>query len=249
MVSRSARLGLVLTLLVVAACSPPVDPPIASPTSAPSSEPTTEPTNAASPIDAPAVLQVACDGVATGLSASRVRVQPDGVHIHLTATSGDTIDVTIDDAAGMSSLGESIAGREVTLVETFGPGDYSIGCGGSSASFAVVDPLGTYVPPNLPCDDSTGSSGTTGGIDYAEGATGPLGSALDVARLELRGLEPGDVVERAGYPRAAGDAIVHVVREGQAVALLRYAPDGHGGWLIVETHTCAGSAITVQPPD
>lgn len=191
-----------------------------------------------SPVEALSVLQVACDGTRTDVPTPLVRTQPDGIHIHFTNTSGRTLDFSIEDVGGD---GFPVVGG--TFVYTFGPGSYRLTCGGTQTAFAVVDPDRLYAPAELGC-----ASGTTGTSDYGAGARGPRGSLLDVARTELRGLQPGDVVEHAGYPQAAGDQLVRVVRQGQVVAVLGYADDGHGGWLIGGTRTCSGSNVTVVSP-
>jgi hypothetical protein len=71
---------------------------------------------------------------------------------------------------------------------------------------------------------------------------------LDVARAQLRGLEPADVIERAGYPEAAGDQAVRVVRNGEVIALVGYVADGHGGWLVGATRSCPGSGVGIEAP-
>jgi hypothetical protein len=63
---------------------------------------------------------------------------------------------------------------------------------------------------------------------------------------KLSGLALGDVVEHAGYPRAAGVQSVRVVRLGRVVAVLDFAADGHGGWLLAGTHACEGAGIDVK---
>lgn len=194
-----------------------------------------------SPVEALSVLQVACDGTRTDVPTPLVRTQPDGIHIHFTNTSGREQTFGIEGAFG----GETIPAVGGTFVyATFGPGSYQLTCGGTTASpFAVVDPGGLYTASELLCDSQFSSTS-----DYGAGARGPRGSLLDVARTELRGLQPGDVVEHAGYPQAAGDQLVRVVRQGQVVAVLGYADDGHGGWLIGGTRTCSGSNVTVVSP-
>jgi len=209
----------------------PVPSPVAS--SFPSGSP--EP---ASPVEAPSELEVACDGTRTDIGTPLVSTQPDGIHIHFTNTSGRALDFSIEDVGGD---GFPVVGG--TFVYTFGPGSYRLTCGGTQTAFAVVDPDRLYAPAELGC-----ASVTTGTADYVAGARGPRGSLLDVARTEFRGLEPGDVVEHAGYPQAAGNQLVRVVRHGEVVAVLEYTDDGHGGWLISVTRTCSGSNVTVSPP-
>ena len=194
------------------------------------------------PNDALAELLVTCDGTATRIPLPRVRARADGIHVRFANTSGQALPFDVDDATGLAMFGDSVPVGGGAFVYTIGTGVYHLGCGGRFATFAVVDPDGIYASTDLGCGNG---SGTTGIVDYAESARGIQGSVLDVARLELRGLRAGDLVEPAGYPAAAGERLVRVVRAGRAVAVLGYADDGHGGWLISTTRTCPGAGITV----
>jgi hypothetical protein len=212
----------------------------------PSAEPTAAAsfaTAAASPVEALSELEVVCDGTHTDIPTPLVRTQADGIHIHFANTSGRTLDVAIEEASGAALLGEAIPGVGGTHVYTFGTGSYQLTCGETLSTFAVVDPDRLYTPSELRC---AGQSSST--VDYGEAARGPRGSLLDIARTELRGLEPGDVVEHAGYLHAAGNQLVRIVRHGQVVAVLEYADDGHGGWLIGGTRTCSDSHVTTVSP-
>ena len=196
----------------------------------------------ASPV--PAALQIACDGATTQIPTPVVKAQPDGVHIQLANSSGHPLTFAIENQFG----GEAIPIDGAGYIYAFGPGSYRLSCvesGGVFATFEVVDPDGLYA--SFECDSTSGGS-TTGSADYVQGATGPKGALLDVARSELRGLQPSDVVERAGYPKAAGTQWVRVVRDGHVVTLVGYLDDGHGGWLIGQTGSCSGSNVTVVPP-
>jgi hypothetical protein len=234
--------------IVIAGCSPtgvtvsPRDSPEPSASAQASAEPTATAsfaTTEASLVAPTAELDVACDGTRTDIPTPFVRAQADGIHIHFANTSGRTLDVQFEDAAGSPLLGDAVPEAGVAFIYTFGPGGYRLTCGTTPTSFIVVDPDRLYTPSELLCAVQTSSA-----VDHAPGARGPHGSLLDIARTELRGLEPGDDVEHAGYPRAAGDQQVRVVRAGQVVAVLHYADDGHGGWLLGGMRTCSGSNIT-----
>jgi hypothetical protein len=196
-------------------------------------------TVAASPVQAPSELRVTCDGTRTDIPTPLVKTQADGIHIQVANTSGQVLTFGIDGQFG----GETIPAVGGTYVYTFGTGSYQLTCGGTASTFVVVDPDLLYTPAELLCDGQSSSTS-----DYGQGATGPRGSLLDIARMELRGLQPGDVIEHAGYPRSVGGQSVRVVRLGEAVAILGYADDGHGGWLIGGTRTCSGSNITTVSP-
>ena len=136
-------------------------------------------------------------------------------------------------------MGDSIPGVGGTYVYTFGPGRYQLTCEAARSTFEVVDPEELYIPAELLCPAQLSST-----VDYAQGARGPHAPVLDVARSQIHGLQPGDVVEHAGYPQAAGGQAVRVVRQGQVVAVVAYEDDGHGGWLMGGTRTCSGSNVT-----
>ena len=246
---RIAWLPLVAIAVIVLGCSPTA---VGSPTPSSSasaiaslSQTSTAP---ASDVVAPAVLVVACDGIRTDVAIPRVRARPDGVHLQFTNSSGGDLAFSIDEAGGLALLGDSVPTAGGEAVETFAIGDYLVTCGGEGAPFTVVDPDHAYVPAQLTCAGDAGGSGTSGSTDYGPGATGPHGSPVEVARLELRGLQPNDVVEPAGYPRAAGDQLVRVVRDGQVIAVVAYMADGSGGSLLGGTSSCAGSGITAEQP-
>ena len=240
-------LSMVLLAGAIVACSAagatvgPRDASGPSPSILPSVEPSAEPTAAApsataaaSPVEAPAALEVTCDGTDTVISTPLVRTQPDGIHIRFVNTSGRELTFGIEDAFG----GEAILVGGGTFVYTFGPGTYRLTCAEAMRDFAIVDPDRLYT--SAACAEDGGTIGTN---EYGTGARGPRGTLLDVARAQLRGLMPGDVVERAGYPEASGAKLVRVVRQGQVVAVLWYIDDGHGGWLIDHTWSCPGSDV------
>lgn len=246
LLTASAGIALVVGSALRDARNPDVSPAPSTPARS-SAEPTAAAsiaTVAASPVEAPSKLEVACDGTRADIPTPLVRAQADGIHIHFANTSGHELAFGIEDATGLALLGDSNPVVGGTFVYTFGTGNYQLTCGGTTASpFAVVDPDRLYTPSEVGC-----GGGTIGTSDYAAGARGPRGSLLDVARTELRGLQSGDVVEHAGYPQAAGDQFVRVVRHGEVVAVLGYADDGHGGWLLGGTRACSGSNITTVLP-
>jgi hypothetical protein len=97
-----------------------------------------------------------------------------------------------------------------------------------------------YRSTELDCD--TVSSGV---VDFVPGAEGDMGDPVDLARATLEdatgGLQPSDVVERAGYPEW-DEPIVRLVRDGEVVATIRYFEADGGGWLRDTTSMCDGLA-------
>jgi hypothetical protein len=247
------RIGCSLAVAVVAgalvACSPGAASVAPTRTAAPSiaiapspvaSTPSTvPPTAVASPADLPVLLTVACDGTRTTIAAPVIRPQADGVHIRFENSSGSAQPFTIEDVGGSEV---PVEGGSFTYL--FGPGRHELSCAGDLVAFEVVDPAGLYRP--AACADT--GSGTTGTSDYVEGATGMRGTVVEVARRQLGGLAPGDVIQQAGYPMASGvgaPSVVVVIRHGVILAVMTYSPDRHGGWLLDTMRTCAGSEITV----
>jgi len=246
---RAGALTLLVTALAVAStgCGPaavvgsggPTEPTQPSASGGPTPVATTAP--AAVP---DAELRIACDGTHTTIPNPVVRTQPDGAHVRFENTSGTDLSVDWSDREGNALFGDDIPAAGATLIYTFGPGDLQVACGGTPAAFTIVDPDHLYASPETWCAaKGSGASGTTGGTDYAAGATGLTGDVVDVARSQLQGLAAGDAVEHAGYPLATGNQFVRVIRDGRTVAAVEYTPDGQGGWLIVGSNSCEGSDI------
>jgi hypothetical protein len=199
---------------------------------------------------APMVASIRCDGRSTVVetqvveidpqtgdilaTSSAVRPQPDGVHVLVTNTSGMDLSFQWDLGGDNAPIGAH------ELVLELPPGTAKIRCQdpsedagvpGGYADLRIVDPDGVYVPMELACGEVTSWS-----ADFAPGATGdpdPVQSARD----HVKGLEPGDVVEAAGYPDSE-IRHVRVVRDGEVVAVLEYFSDGQGGWLESGGSTC-----------
>lgn len=183
-----------------------------------------------------------CDGSLAAIAAPTVQAQVDGVHLLVENTSGQPLDFGIEDGTGLALQGNSVPGASGAYTYDLAPGTYRFACNTSIVPFTVVDPGAHYVSPQLSC--ATPGSGTTGTTDFAPGARGPAGPVLDVVRQQLRGIEPSDVVELAGYLPANSDRLVRVVRDGQVIAVVGATADGHDGWLIGAPRACPDSGIT-----
>ena len=106
---------------------------------------------------------------------------------------------------------------------------------GGYVQVEVVDPEGVFVPTELPCGDVTGWF-----YDYAPDAEGdpdPVASAR-----EQEWVEPGDIVEPAGYPESE-TRLVRVVRDGEIVAVLEYFRNGPDEWLETSGNACEGVVL------
>jgi hypothetical protein len=233
-----------MTLLAVGACgaqpAQTVGPTAVSATPSPVGSPSASaaPSPAGSPASAPAALDVECTATGTTVATARVAAQPDGVHFRVRNTSGGSPAFEIDGIGG-----DNTPASEGTLVWPLPTGTARIWCGPSDPTAAdwvavtVVDPAGVFVPDKVAC-----ASVADANVDYAQGAKGEHGDPIAIARRHIEGLEPGDTVERAGYP-ATAEREVRVVRNGTIAAVGTYLSDEQGGWLLSSTATCAGTGI------
>lgn len=185
----------------------------------------------------PSELAVDCTATGTSVAGDTVGVQLDGVHFRIQSVAEGTA-FQVDGVGG-----DNAPFRTGSLTFAVPPGDIRIWCGPTDPSAAdwvtvhVVDPGKLYTADTLSCD-----SGTTGSVDYAQGARGEPGDPIAIARRQLQGLRPADIVEGAGYP-ATEVREVRVTRDGAVIAVISYQPDGNGGWLIGGAQTCADAGL------
>ena len=199
-------------------------------------------TPAATSLAVAAEVGATCDGSLAAIATPTVQAQADGVHLQVENTSGLPLDFGIEDGTGLALEGDSVPGANGAFTYDLPPGTYRFACNASIVEFTVVDPAAHYVSPRRSCEAP--GSGTTGSSDFAPGARGPVGPVLEVVRQELRGIEPSDVVELAGYLPAGSDRLVRVVRDGQVIAVVKATADGHEGWLLGPLQACPGSGVT-----
>ncbi len=226
------RIATLLAALALAGCGAapeqPDDPAAGAgaPTPPPASVPTT------------AVLVCGPDGAS--VETPEVAASRDGVHLEIRNESGAerVVHVRTSDSA----QGEGFHAGTHTRVWALPPGPATIGCDDparapeeqAGAPVEIVDPDGVWISTALDCD-----SVSTATLDYFAGAPGRKGEPAEVVRAESGAqLEPGDVVERAGYPEARDAPVVRVVRDGRAIAAVTLMPTDDGGWLISTTSTC-----------
>jgi hypothetical protein len=202
-------------------------------------EPTTPAAEAAS---LPDVAQIACEVNRARVLTARVRPQPDGLHLNVTNDTGAELAFSVDSETG--GQGASAPNGSVDYVWSLPPGKLFVKCTNEEADpsevpgaeLEVVDEEGLWVSTSL-ADSCAEASVST--ADYGVGAEGEKGDPVDIARrlFEKQGLEPGDVVERAGYPDGE-ESVVRVTRSGNVVATMSFLPDGAGGWLQENTTRC-----------
>ena len=205
--------------------------PVSSSMPAPSSSPTFAQSG-----ELVAVLDVRCGPGAPDLASDRVRASRDGVRLHVTSVPGWQLG--IEHETGRETVALATADQELVL--RVAPGDVTVDCGdptqltlGPASALRIEDPDGWYRPMVIGDGAGTCVSGTA---SYGEDARGKVADPVQQAREVLRGLRAGDVVERAGY--ASDTGWVRVVRAGEVIGVLEFAPDGHGGWLLMGSSLC-----------
>lgn len=180
----------------------------------------------------------------TVLLTPRVAVQADGLHVSVRNLTGEPASV-----GGLAvDAGEGTSGH----VSRTAPGKVDVACWPYSQHeerrpqhlpMTVADPHGYWVSPKLECPGRTASSSI---LDYFGEAEGEKGDPVDIARRSLTGLEPEDVVRRAGYPEAASPTVA-VVREGRTLVTLFFVAARDGGWLLSTQEACSGTGVRWEP--
>jgi hypothetical protein len=151
--------------------------------------------------------------------------------------------------AGCGQEGESrrpesepeVAGTSSDVV-ALGPGQWTLsrdpaGAGsGNPATLDVVDG-GIWVSTDL--SDCALPEALHG--DPPRTLTAEEGGIVELARQGLEGLttlEPGDVIEPAGYPEQR-EAVFAARRDGKTMATISLSPAGEGRWIEGEVKACA----------
>jgi hypothetical protein len=185
----------------------------------------------------PNVARIVCTAAGTRLLTPGVRPQQDGVHVMLSQTSGPPATLASDLGGG-----DKPGPRPLTL--TLPPGRAHMGCMTMAdwnvdpprhrnwVTLRVVDQDRRWVD-----DRPAGETCSQSSIDYAPTAAGEPESRLGRDARRTLGAKPGDDVERAGYP-GQEPIEYRLVRDGRVVELARYAPTGHGRWLLEGVQKC-----------
>jgi hypothetical protein len=191
----------------------------------------------------PDVAQIECQANGARVLTERVRPQPDGVHLEVRNDTGTDLAFSVEDSEH-GGQGSSAPTGSVKYVWSLPPGKAFVTCTSyeadpsevPKAKLEVVDEEGLWVSTSLweSCTEAV-----TGTSDYAAGANGEKGDPVEIARklFEKQGLEPGDVVEPAGYPEG-DETVARVTRSGDVVATMSFLSDGAGGWLPQDTTVC-----------
>jgi hypothetical protein len=191
----------------------------------------------------PDVAQIECEVNGAKVLTPRVRPQADGLHLEVRNDTGRELGFSAEDSE-TGGQGASAPIGSVGYIWSLPPGALSVKCTNDEADSSevqgaeleVVDEDGLWVSTSLG-DSCTEASVST--ADYGVGAEGKKDDPVGIARelFEKQGLEPGDVVERAGYPDGE-ETIVRVTRSGNVVATMSFLSDGAGGWLQENTTRC-----------
>jgi hypothetical protein len=205
-------------------------------------EPEATPRQESGPAALPDVARIVCKaGGPPLIEPPAVKPQRDGVHLEIVNETGS--DLTL----GLPLLSTGAPAGTSTQVVDLGPGEFTVTCSGPEtladgeppdAPLEVVDEDGVWVSTLLDCPDQFSSV-----ADYAVGARGKTSDPVEAARnaLEGYGLEPDDVLERAGYPDAEV-VRVRLVRDGEALAVVDLLDDGTGKWLESMVTGCSSLA-------
>ncbi len=210
--------------------------PAPSPSPAPVASPAPTPGQTAGQV-LPTAVTVTCGAGAPLLNTNRVRASADGVRFVVSGGAGWQF--TVQDVNGNDGtlLGSDLTGLTLRIP----PGDVTVECTApgpstpSATPLRVEDPDGWYRSVSL---DPVSGSCTTADALHGEGARGPAKDPVEFARSIVRDLQPGDTVERGGYPADTG--LVRVVRSGHVIGVITFEADGQGGWLLSGASLCGG---------
>jgi hypothetical protein len=188
----------------------------------------------------PDVARVVCAVHGTRLETDAVKPQPDGIHLEVVNETGEDRSVSALEPQGGGGLGQSAPAGTSTLVVALAPGTLEITCADlrseeepEGSLLEVVDEDGVWISTTLDC--TLGFSGTS---DYTPGARGDA-DPLAAAQSGLESyMQPGDVVEPAGYP-VAEIPLYRLVRDGEVLATVELQDDGAGGWLPSTVEGCS----------
>ncbi len=201
------------------------------------------------------VAVVVCEQEGARVEPAEVRTWADGVHLRVeNMTEGERM-LLLDQHGS-----ELVPAGATAMIRTVPPGEVRVACvgpiepetaedvdgeGGLDWPYPgddewvvleVVDLDGFWTDDTLACEHPVHSHG-----DYLWDLTdvpmpeGERGDLIDLAERDLprelgeQGIiRQGDVVEAAGYQDVSGR--MRLVRNGEAVAIIWYRPDGRGGW-------------------
>jgi hypothetical protein len=221
--------------------------------------PSAEDTPSAGPAS-PGTLRLTCDPSSITVAETLVTAQPAGVNVVVDNRSEDPVFLQFAPEPEGPWGGTEVPPGITELSLQAPPGTLTVRCsdGGDAVTspieIDVRDDLGLFVPFDLTCGGSPGLASTIPSSPWSGDGAPTAPEPIEFVRAVTKGLLPGDVVERAGYPAAPG-GIVRVVRDGAVVATFGlfqpedWAPGMLDGWA-ASMSACAGSGISIPPgPD
>jgi hypothetical protein len=184
--------------------------------------------------DVPDVLELTCDGDATVLSSPRVQAQVDGVHflVHNPHPMGvvmlDFGDPSMDFPVSPIRFGTE------ELVMPVRPGPTTLSCQPANMAVPtveveVLDPLGAYVEPALPCGAIASDSFNFGMI--------PVRPSVEEAVRVWAGIDEDTVLRSIRYPGGQRRDVVAETDQGE-VAFRVVDFDDTGRWIAEPARWC-----------
>lgn len=221
------RLALAITLLALAGCG----------AESSSLEP-----REGRPVAAPFVEIVCTEDGDTRLWTPVVEVQPDGVHLDIENRAGEPTSFF-----GLSLDVEE--GRHEEVVNE-PPGKMRVACYPYSQheshakpvryDLELVDPEGHWVSTETQCKPGSMEQSTIS--DFVDLGDGLSKDPVELVQDEVKGLEPDDVVEVAGYPKADVPT-VRVLRDRKVIGVFGFLKADDGGLTIETSDVCASEGL------
>lgn len=201
---------------------------------------------------APVLANVRCTDDGAETDTAKVQPERDGVHIRfLNETNHREFFLRMRGGGDWHNEGGRLEPYGVTELTTSAPpGELVVGCFRNDndipvpdpddphyAAMTVVDPKGLWVPLDLYCGSEPEPSRIETDATADDDTNFPA-----LAREEVPGLHPNDVVRKPGYPETEWHLNSHVVvRDGDVIAHLTFGASG-GKWEI-GVRSCRGSGI------
>jgi hypothetical protein len=193
------------------------------------------------PVAAPFVEIVCTKDGGTRLWTPVVEVQPDGVHLDIENRAGEP--------TSFFGLGLDVDEGRHEEVVTLPPGRTKVACFPFSRhesdakpvkyDLELVDPKSHWISTELECETDMVAESTG---DYASPLKDRGQDPVAVVEESVKGLQPDDVVEIAGYPEAYAPT-VRVVRGEKVIGAYEFLKAGDGGLRIEGTTSCASAGL------
>jgi hypothetical protein len=197
--------------------------------------------------------QIVCDAAKTRVLTPTVAAQADGVHISVDNRSKERLQFQVRPGSwggqALPGVSELAFPFGTGAWQDLGPGEVEVRClsewsggfhrvGVRFATFTVVDPGGRWVSTLLECSKPEVKM-LYGRADKQMDDPRP---PVTIARSRIVGLQPGDLVEPAGYPRAL-NPVVRVIRDGKVIAVA-YFEKAAGGWDLPIIEACVDVGLS-----